>query len=651
MIGIIFSGIVTVMHLTGNINLTCFYDVGELYDISNEDYRISGDHWTYNFATDRIETEIENASHIFLVENSRKNWNYIYLEVSDLSQNTWWDVEVLDQNSQVQYVISLPMENGRNILQLQEGAIYAVRIVVREACSFDLERIQFREKLQNFEWKDAPKTFVVVMIFYSLVVLLLRGLVNYFQGLADKSIQKGQWMEAVQEVYTYLLDRGSEIFQGFSEKRKALLRKLFFLTSIGIVYFTMNKGWNWILLTQRRQVALLGICLLFVAFLSWERSDKIINWKNPLGYSWFILWLMVIVSEFVVEKRIKNVGIFMLIAVAPLYMAWNSMNEPEKFLKDLLVSLQWSYWIGCIFCIFCRALVPGIRYTGIYKNPNIFAGYLVTVNIVFLTFLDEILEQEKIKYRPLIGNMLGLASIWEFLYLTESITSLVAYILQWAVFIWKQFPNEKKIAYRKNLKKTVLIFLVCLFFVSVPAKWCLTNVPQLLGTSVVFTGEVSQTVTGKMSLSLTSKAATTGISERLLQKITSGEWDFLFTGRDEVWKIYMRQLNLFGHEGYLKCLGETKMHAHNSLLQMMHYYGVFSAVPFVVMLYYSLKYSIQKIFCKSRMKMELFFLLTVVNYIVEGLTEDVATPYFYISWLVYYIAVGGIFCQLKKAET
>ena len=113
----------------------------------------------------------------------------------------------------------------------------------------------------------------------------------------------------------------------------------------------------------------------------------------------------------------------------------------------------------------------------------------------------------------------------------------------------------------------------------------------------------------------------------------------------------MRQLNLFGHEGYLKCLGETKMHAHNSLLQMMHYYGVFSAVPFVVMLYYSLKYSIQKIFCKSRMKMELFFLLTVVNYIVEGLTEDVATPYFYISWLVYYIAVGGIFCQLKKAET
>lgn len=651
LIGIIFSGIVTVMHLTGNINLECFYDVGELYDISNRNYRISGEHWTYDFASEKIKTETENASHIFQVENSRKRWNYVYLEVSGLSQSIWWDVEFLDQNSQVLYMVSLPIENGCNVLQLQEGAVYAVRITVRKPSSFVIERIQFRERLQNFKWKDAPKTFVVVMIFYFLTLLLLCGLAHYFQGLTDLSVQKGQWIEAIQRVYIYLLDRGSEMFQGFSEKGKALLRKLFFLASIGIVYFTMNKGWNWILLTQRRQVALLGICLLFVAFLSWEHRNIIINWRNPLVYSWFILWLMVIISEFIVEKRIQNLGIFMLVAVAPLYLAWNSMKQPEKLLKDFLTALRYSYWIGCIFCLFCRALVPGIRYTGIYKNPNIFAGYLVTVNIMFLTFLDENLEKEKVKSRTLIENMLGLASIWEFLYLTESITSLVSYILQWAVFIWKQFPNEKKGVYRKNLKKIIFIFIFCMFFVKVPAKWCLINVPKLLGTSVVFSGEVSEAVTGEMFLGLTSHAETAGISERLLQKITSGEWDFLFTGRDEVWKIYIRQWNLFGHEGYLKCVRETKMHAHNSLLQMMHYYGVFIAVPFVVLLYYSLKYSIQMIFCKNHMKMELFFLLAVVNYIVEGLTEDVATPYFYISWLTYYIAVGGVFCQLKKAET
>jgi len=651
LIGIIFSGIVTVMYLTGSINLQCFYDVGELYDIPNSNYRTSEEFWIYNFTSEKIEIETENASHVFLIENSRKDWNYVYLEVADLSKSSWWDIEFLDQNSQVKYTVSLPIQDGRNILQLQEGEVYAIRIIVREPSSFVIKKIQFREKLQNFEWKDAPKTFVMVMILYLLAILLLRGLVCFYRALGDTSIKKSVWIVEIQKVYEYLLDRGGEVFQGFSEKGKALLRRIFFLISVFIIYFMMIKGWNWKILIQRRQVIFLGICFLFVAFLSWEYKRKTINWKNPLVYSWFVLWIMTIISDFIVEKRVQNVGILMLATMAPLYMAWNSMKKPEKFLEDFFAALRWSYWIGCIFCIFCRVYVPGIRYSGIYKNPNIFARYLATVNIIFLTCLDENLRKEKVKYPMLVENILGLASIWGFLYLTESITSLIAYILQWVVFIWKQFPNEKKRAYWKNLKKMVLVFLCCIVFMVVPGKWCLTNVPQLFGTSVVFSGDFGQPVTGKMSLTLTSFAATTGITERLVQKITSGEWDFLFTGRDEVWKIYIRQWNLFGHERYLECIGEKEMHAHNALLQMMHYYGVFIAVPFLVMLYYNLKYSIQMIFGKNQMKMELFFLLAVVNYIVQGLTEDVATPYFYITWLTYYIAIGGVFCQFKNTET
>ena len=128
LIGIIFSGIVTLIHLTGSINLQNFYDVGELYDISNGDYRTSGEHWIYNFTSEKIEIETENASHVFLIENSRKEWNYVYLEVADLIKSSWWDIEFLDQNSQVQYTVSLPIQNGRNILKLQEGEVYAIRI-------------------------------------------------------------------------------------------------------------------------------------------------------------------------------------------------------------------------------------------------------------------------------------------------------------------------------------------------------------------------------------------------------------------------------------------------------------------------------------------------------------------------------------------
>ena len=46
--------------------------------------------------------------------------------------------------------------------------------------------------------------------------------------------------------------------------------------------------------------------------------------------------------------------------------------------------------------------------------------------------------------------------------------------------------------------------------------------------------------------------------------------------------------------------------------------------------------------------MSLFFLLVTVNYILQGFAEDLATPFFYISWLTFFIALGGIANQPVK---
>lgn len=101
-------------------------------------------------------------------------------------------------------------------------------------------------------------------------------------------------------------------------------------------------------------------------------------------------------------------------------------------------------------------------------------------------------------------------------------------------------------------------------------------------------------------------------------------------------------MNLFGHANYLECFDGKATHAHNALLQMMSYYGVFTAVPYLVILYYSVKYGILAIFNRKRSGISLFFLMAAVNYIIQGLAEDMATPFFYISWLTFFIALGGI---------
>lgn len=649
MIGLLFSEMVTAMYLTESINFDCFYNVGNLHEIYSEYYRKPGIQWFYDNDTKRISTEGENASCYIDVKGSQKTWNYLCLGIGDLSENGQWQIQFLDQDNNLLYARDQEIHDGSNILQLQEGEIYAINIVVKAPSSFSIENIQFRDRLQNFEWNQAPWIYVRVLMFYFLIIFPIYGLARYYKGTKYPVHKKGIWIETLQKFYTRILESAGKLFRGISPIGKPGLRKLLFLTSLLTMYFTLRRVGAGILI-QRRQVALLAVCLILIALLSWEGTKKAVDWRNPLVSAWAVLWLMTMVSEFVVEKKAENVGIFMLGAMALFYMAWNSMKKPERLIRDFLTALRWFYWAGSIFCLFFRAFEPGIRYSGIYGNMNYFAGYLATANIAFLVCLDENLGREKLKNHILIENVLGLVTIWGFLQMTESITSLAAYIVEWVVFFWKQFPNEKQAAYRKNLRKVLAASICCVVIVGLFGKWCLSNVPKIW--EIEFEDQEYQSVTGRSSLSLVAEASgqegDTGTSNRLLQKLNTGEWDSLFTGRVGIWKAYIRNWNLFGHYDNRNVLNGNAMHAHNILLQMMNDYGVFIAVPYLILLYYSLKYGIKAIFHKRKRGMSLFFVLATVNFIVQGVAENIATPYMCISWLTYNIALGGMFSQPEE---
>ena len=648
MTGILLSWMLTAMYLTGSINLQCFYDTGNLYDMSSGYYRQPGIRWSYDPAVGTIQTEGEEASCYFYVNSSQKCWNYLYLTIGDLNKNSQWKIEFLDQNNELLFTRNLEVQNGRNILQLQEGEIYAIKIIVRTPSSFSIKRIQFREKEQNFEWNQVPWTFIRVLISYVLAVFIIYGFVRHYKSVRQLTPRKGIWALTMQKAYARMLDCVGALFQGIPQKGKSGLRKLFFLAILLIPYVTYRMG-NSTLMVVRREILLLAACLLLIALMSWEQGRQRVDWRNPLVYFWTILWLMALVSDFVLERVIQGAGILMIGAMAPLYMAWNSMKRPERFTRDFMAALRYLYWAGSVYCLFFRPYESGYRYTGIYGNANLFAGFLATVNIAFLAGLSENLGKEKLKNRVLAENVLGLVTIWGFLQMTESVTSLVAYVAEWTVFVWGQFPVEKRKSYQRNLKRVVAMSLICIVIVGISGKWCLSNIPRVW--EVQLEEQERQPLTGQNSLSLVTEAAgqnaaASGLSERLRYKITSGEWFDLFAGRDEIWRNYIRSWNLFGHYGNLESLDGKTMHAHNALLQMMNDYGIFIAVPFLCMLYYSLKYGIKAVFVKK--KFGLFFLLAAVNYIVQGLAEN--TPYLSYSWLVYYIALGGLFSQPEEAN-
>ena len=652
MLGVILSGIITVMYLTKSINLENFYDVGAVYDILDENYKLPGVNWLYDFEKKLIVTQAEDAYCTYSVKHSRKNWGFLYLDIRDLSADTPARIDFLGADGEVLYTVDFELQEGRNVLQLQEDDVYSFRFIVENPVSFAIQGMQFREREQEFSWSQAPPVFAAALICCFAAMGLLLFLFRLYAR--KRNFSNGNlWIGTLQECYIRILERCSLWFYGFTERKKSLLRQVLFFASLMLIFCSSSLGWTINITTQRRMVLTLGIFILCIAFLSWEGINRIPNWKNPLASAWFAICIMCIISDFIVPKNLRYFGFFMLGAMGPFYLAWNNMKKPERIIREFLSALRWFYWGVCVFCLFFRPFVPGTRYIGIYRNTNAFAGFLVTVNVVFLTWLDGNLGRERLKKRVLVENVFGLVTIWGFLMLTGSITSMVAYILGWIIFLWKQFLANKKGVYWRNLRNILLLSVVSLILVVTVGRWGVINVPHMMGAASTLHDGEEELATETSPFSIKVEAAENiGVSERVLGKLTSGEWYLLFTGRTVVWKSYIRALNLFGHSGFQECVDGKRMHAHNAVLQMMHYYGIFIVIPYTIMLYYSIKYGVMAIFHKKRVRMNLFFMLSSTNYVVQGLAEDIATPYAFISWLMFFIALGGMFNQqLEKTET
>ena len=214
MVGIILSGIITVMYLTESINLACFYDVGDLYEISSSYYNISGENWLYDYEKDRIVTQEENASFSLQMENRQENWNYFSLEIQNLSNTSRGEIEFLGKNNERLYMIDFELRNGRLVLPLQKETIYALNFIVRNPVSFSIKKMQFREKMQNFEWSQAPGVFVIVLAFYFLIILLILYFLRHYIG--QELSQRKIWIKTLQKSYECLLEQCGNLFQGLS---------------------------------------------------------------------------------------------------------------------------------------------------------------------------------------------------------------------------------------------------------------------------------------------------------------------------------------------------------------------------------------------------------------------------------------------------
>lgn len=125
LVGAILSGIVSAMYLTKSINFEQFYDVGNLYDIVGSDYRRAEENWLYNYSTKLVEVKAADTRRFFEIKSIWKDWNYLCLELKNVSQAIPCQIEFCDRGGNVLYTMEQELQNGSNVFPCREEMFMA----------------------------------------------------------------------------------------------------------------------------------------------------------------------------------------------------------------------------------------------------------------------------------------------------------------------------------------------------------------------------------------------------------------------------------------------------------------------------------------------------------------------------------------------
>ena len=633
--GICFAAAGAMMLISGSFNLDRFYDVGDVYDVAKTNIKLNGNYDIEYDALKNVHTVISEDAEKVVVVNEKK-WNYIYLSLSNISSGHFdTDITCYDKNNTLVYQTEISFTEGGNLISIPNIKYMSFHINFHEqvGLSFCIDQIQFRKTLPIFSKSKFVQYFFVLLAAF----LFCTGVIWVCM---KKNLKKFSWytpVNVMQAMFLYVGKAGEKVAQKISIKKRGFIRSgifcflFLFMQSMYIIGLTKYRPYRYVLL-----ICIIGI--VCIALLCWEKPLKYLNWKNHLVESWLILWVIAGVSDIVVQKRFMYVSYSMIFIVGFLFFMWGNMERREVLLKDFIRGTEWSFFFNVLFCYLFRPYMPGYRYLGGAFEPGYFAMYLLIVWISFLTELDFNIKDKRVFGKDLCYIfVLGICGnlIWK----TQTISAMLPAVLAAFVFSFRLWKNRKQVRFRG------IVFYLVLFYIGYLLNgYCIYHIPRQLNTEIKFEQDLYLDTVTEHPFMITVKAEENGTTNRILYKLkTSYSLEELTTRRTLYWKAYLRDMNLWGHKRYAQFWGEGHM-AHNGLLAIMHRYGVFAGIPYILMLLFNMGYAwrgFRKHLFEERYAY--FILVDMICCYALLLVENLELPFCWLYWYSLYIVMGIYF--------
>lgn len=645
LIGLIFTFTVCLTILSGSRSITRLYDVGQVYEIRDVVYKaVVVQELGHQESSGKVVLDQGCFEYGITIEKNKNQYNYFCVWIKDLSAD---DIEwIIDFRKQKGDKIikndkaSYSLHNGMNIIDVPRNSfnMIAIGLYGENGSSVCIEKMQLRETKPVFDGNKALK----IMSISFLVYLFLSFILIFCWCKLGFHFSFYSWIEVLQEIYISIAIRLREFvcrIPIISKCKNGLIIFLFVFIFLYSVWVEMEQSYYE---KFEYHVVVYSVIVFLIAILSIELKCVKKKWNNSLVLSWLLLWLMACASDFFIPKYFRFIGYVMIFIVGFFIFVWNNMENPDKMIKNFVRAVHIFLILISIFCIICRpetGEISGIRYSGISKNPSIFALYLATVFAVILGELEHFIKTGNGLKKMIFFILEGCVTL-VFCWKSQSMCPLLC--IAGVSFVWfvRMSYYTRKRKCRKLLAAIIISSVVLIIPTYLFIDWGVKHIPQTLGTAITYEGEepIAKRQYGMVvyASDLKEEFNKTRLGQKLHRTSLSG----ILSGRDYYYRTYLRDMNLFGHEENPKMWGKRRL-PHNAVLGIAHRYGIFTSVPYILMLVMviirTFRYS-----KKETPYASVPFYVCLIS-IVMSMADNVEQPFVWLPWIGLYLMMGAVF--------
>lgn len=649
MIGLILSWIAAALCTSPLGNSGDFFNYGRSCEFSPEMLNMPLGVEGITPQNGRLEITDENAKKTISLRSRDEVWSYLYVELAYMS------VEKLnatligyDSNAQITLEKQIELYSGRNEVVLGEVPLSFFQLQFQDQIGSQFYIRGMRTTVHQDTF--SRKAFFLIYVFVCLLYVFVSWcFMQYKNKVKEKPVESHKVLQTLQQLWMILSQRTANAVEEVSEKRKSKIRMLCFL-GINLTVLIVSKFMNYHNSMVYRTEILIVCCFISIAaIMCLKRNMKILPYKNPLVISWYVLLILMCISDFIVKKNFMYTGYWLLFMWGFFFWAWNNMEYPQQILKEWLCAFEIVFWCSILFCLLCTVQGPEL-YKGMTNNSNTLGQFM---SISITVFLGMLLEEKKKSYLRVIILAAALDFSVYFTILSQCRSGILAdaaVILLFFMWIWK--AGKKKKAQKKWLFGIILA-VVMWIPVSIGSEYVMTHNSSFSGYFENRTDaaeEMEEQIANQTNP--VYAAENDGITGKIKDRfINSNTLDQFSSGRISIYKKYISNMNLFGHYGNEEVYG-IGMGAHNSILMIGYRYGIFTMIPYLILLFYAVWYSwryrIRTIGKTGKYGFTVNALM--ITSIICGMLDHVEQPMRYMPWFVLYFLIGYFFNWDEKND-